>query len=131
MENVRQKPSFDDKKQTFSRELNIANNSHAPGFKTRICRHFEVGRCQMGDNCNFAHGSSDLKKGFQMRSQKDAQNHQKVDRIEAPITRNKIAKLEEELDEFVALQTAKLDEINKSANGFSKNEQRKFDLKVP
>ena len=29
-------------------------------FKTRICRHFELGKCKLSGLCNFAHGYSEL-----------------------------------------------------------------------
>lgn len=29
-------------------------------FKTKKCRHFELGRCRLGDNCNFAHGDDEI-----------------------------------------------------------------------
>jgi hypothetical protein len=34
----------------------------APLFKTKLCRHFQSkGFCNMGDNCNFAHGMHEMR----------------------------------------------------------------------
>ena len=38
-------------------------SSFAPAlnYKTRVCRHFQIGRCQLGDLCNFAHGEEEAR----------------------------------------------------------------------
>lgn len=37
-------------------------NTNSALYKTKLCRHFQTkGHCNMGDNCNFAHGMDELK----------------------------------------------------------------------
>ena len=35
-------------------------NASAANYKTRPCRHFQLGRCNLGALCNFAHGEQEL-----------------------------------------------------------------------
>ena len=34
---------------------------HHPAFKTRMCVHWQAGRCRHGEECTYAHGSSELR----------------------------------------------------------------------
>ena len=38
----------------------VADRSHFMSFKTKKCRHFELGRCRLGERCNFAHGDNEI-----------------------------------------------------------------------
>lgn len=35
----------------------------APGFKTQVCKFFELGQCTKGEACTYAHGTEDLRGG--------------------------------------------------------------------
>lgn len=36
-------------------------NKGLNNYKTKKCRHFEMGKCKLGGLCNFAHGNRDLR----------------------------------------------------------------------
>lgn len=36
-------------------------NQGLNNYKTKKCRHFEMGKCKLGGLCNFAHGNEDLR----------------------------------------------------------------------
>lgn len=47
--------------QSYSVPPKVKNTSL---FKTQLCRHFQAkGYCNMGENCSFAHGESELREG--------------------------------------------------------------------
>ena len=38
-----------------------SNNANLNNYKTRQCRHYDIGKCKLGALCNFAHGNQDVK----------------------------------------------------------------------
>ena len=46
-----------------SNNNNVANGgaNNLNNYKTKICRHYQVGKCKLGTLCNFAHGDVDVR----------------------------------------------------------------------
>jgi len=38
-----------------------SNNANLNNYKTKKCRHYEIGKCKLGALCNFAHGDVELR----------------------------------------------------------------------
>lgn len=114
-------------KPKISADQSQADSAHY--FKTKICRHFEVGRCMMGDKCNFAHGDTDL---VRKRPNRDRRltNFDPVQKIHKLPSRAQLQRIERDLQLFVSFQRSKIDELRVNTNGFSKNGNKKFDLNV-
>lgn len=39
----------------------VANTGNANNYKTKKCRHYQLGKCKLGTLCNFAHGDLDVR----------------------------------------------------------------------
>ena len=44
------------------------NANNLDNYKTKICRHYQVGKCKLGGLCNFAYGDVDIRKSRHMDS---------------------------------------------------------------
>lgn len=58
---------------------NPSNGGANPGvnmrYKTQLCRHFEnMGKCQVGDRCQFAHGQAELRNQNQPLTEQQIQS---------------------------------------------------------
>ena len=78
-------------------------------YKTRRCRHFDMGRCRLGGMCNFAHGNEELNR----YRNEFASAAQPGDIAEVVFAGNsqKILALEKSLEEFTATQKALLQHL--------------------
>lgn len=93
-------------------------SSFAPAlnYKTRVCRHFQTGRCQLGDLCNFAHGEEEARL-YRERSFSDRFD-QKTPRSSNENNKNlfnpnllKVEKAENQLDVFYIQQKSILERL--------------------
>ena len=42
-----------------------SNTGNLNNYKTKKCRHYEIGKCKLGNLCNFAHGDQELRSSKQ------------------------------------------------------------------
>ena len=83
------------------------DESTTKNFKTKLCRHFQLGKCKLGGLCNFSHGNEEL-------SKKDAQTNNPFQRqtlIETQGGQSKIVELEKRLESFGIMQSEIIDKI--------------------
>lgn len=71
-------------------------------YKTKLCRHFELGRCKLAGLCSFSHGDSDGQVG------KGSGNHRSVSRVARDPLATKFEDLEDRLERFAQKQKALL-----------------------
>ena len=48
-------------RQVVGRPPAVASGGQRLGYKTKLCRHHQMGRCAKGDLCTYAHGPQDLR----------------------------------------------------------------------
>ena len=81
------------------------SNSSQGNYKTRLCRHFEIGKCRLAGLCNFAHGEEELNFYLaQARVSRPNQSHrdrsQQPARSEPTGSESKIDQLEKSMEDF-------------------------------
>jgi len=93
-----------------------------------MCRHFEVGRCKMGRNCNFSHGPQ-----YDSSRQTDKgglKEPSKGERTDPTRGRDPIHNLEILLDQFVDYQRGRIVELRQQTHDFGKEEAQAVNQKV-
>ena len=107
---------------------NPSSFTPALNYKTRVCRHFQIGRCQLGDLCNFAHGEEEARL-YRERSLSDRLD-QKTPKSNNENGKNllnpnllKIEKAENQLDVFYLQQKSILERLKISNSAMSFNNQ--------
>ena len=92
---------------------NPDESAFTPNFKTRICRHFELGKCKLSGLCNFAHGQNELN-FYQKMAQIDEQSGRTIETCSKPkpeTSLQKIEKMKFYLDNFYHEQTRIFDQM--------------------
>lgn len=108
----------------------IGQETHPPGnFKTKKCRHFELGKCRLGTKCHFAHGETDVKQP-QPVFPTQIPKFREIETADFQTTLDKIPILEFQFKQFLFGQKNELENLKENAKMFTKNEEQKFDLKV-
>ncbi len=94
-------------------------------FKTKRCRHFDMGKCKMGNECNFAHGDVDISNSSNIESLRNFQP-QHITSIDVPMNNcsSKILSIEANLDGFIDRQKTNIQQLkNLVANLKGQNNQ--------
>ena len=111
------------KKQNSDSTIGVVN------YKTKICRHFETGKCKLSGLCNFAHGQEELAFYQKMGKidDKGLKTLEKYSHFKAETSIQKIEKMECLLDAFYYQQRRMLEQLkNMTLNiksGLLKNEE--------
>lgn len=106
-----------------------ANNLN--NYKTKICRHFQVGKCKLGEHCNFAHGGQDVKESkhtdsYNMNSNQDSSQYNAQQNSN---TYDKVLLLENRMDATFNTQRLLLSQLkqlcqnNQSQRGSTRNQK--------
>lgn len=82
-------------------------------YKTKLCRHFEIGKCKLGGLCNFSHNESEVRKEEAERGE-----------VRRPLTHGHepqgsvdvINELRDRLEAFAAQQKAMLKQLSSFCN---------------
>ncbi len=79
-------------------------------YKTKPCRHFELGKCKLSGLCNFAHGKDELNyyQGLSKIDEKSLKTIESVSQIRVETSIQKIEKMELFLEDFYQKQNQSL-----------------------
>ena len=103
---------------------NPLSKPNTGGYKTRMCRHFELGKCKLSGLCNFAHGQEEL--NFYTSNSGSKQQQQTPYALpqggKVPLNNslNKIFQLEKSIEDFEVQQRSiisKLKHLIHNSNG--------------
>jgi len=82
-------------------------------FKTKLCRHFELGKCKLSGLCNFAHSQSELMfyQKNQKNDEKNTKNNENISNISKDSSVYKIDKLLYVLEKFYQEQHQMIEQM--------------------
>lgn len=72
-----------------------SGNNNLNNYKTKKCRHFEIGKCKLGALCNFAHGDQELR---------DSRNPDSINNNSKSINNQKESELAETYEKILLLE---------------------------
>ena len=88
-------------------------------YKTKQCRHFELGKCKLSGLCNFAHGKDELSyyQGLSKIDDKSLKTIESISQLRVETSVQKIEKMESLLDDFYHKQNQSLQLLKELSKG--------------
>lgn len=109
-------------------------STHSFKYKTKLCRHFEAGKCKLGGFCNFAHGQEEIHRTGRKTSKPPEPFSSPRERAPQPISGNftKITFLEQCLENTYEYQKHSIEKLKflalEGINDDSKSDEATIEL---
>jgi hypothetical protein len=123
--------SYQQNQQRTQIPSNSISKPNGGGYKTKMCRHYELGKCKLSGLCNFAHGQEEL--NFHMANQGSQNNRESLtnaqpNKVPLNNSMNKIFKLEKSIEDFEIQQRNIISKLKHLVHNFGNSQNMTSDI---